>query len=101
VVGKPGRRGGRAGPLLQRLADRRVQLAALGAGQAVLEHLADQRVPEPVRRAGRADAKQPTCGSLIQQPGRSLLADAAHLAQQVVLDRLRCGLGDDRGRGQQ
>ena len=68
----------------------------------MIEHLADQRVPEPVpRRAGRADVKQPSRGSLIQQPGRSFLADAAHLAQQVVLDRLRRGLRDDRGRGQQ
>ena len=81
VVGKPGRRGGRACPSLQRLADRRVQLAAPCARQAVIEDLADQLVPEPVpRRAGGADVKQACRGSLIQQPGRSFLGDTAYLA---------------------
>ena len=101
MVSQPGRLGRRAAPLLQRFAGRRVQLAALGGGQAVIEYLADQRVPEPVpRRAGMVNVEQQSRCSLIQQLGGGFLADPADALQQIVLDRFRRGFRYDRRRGQ-
>jgi hypothetical protein len=92
-------RGGRSRAIRQRRRDASVQPGALGAGHALHQHLADQRVPEVVVRGPRRVVVEQAGGHrLVQERSHRRVGAVRHRGEQVRLDPVLGALRGDRGR---